>query len=241
MQIAVTELLMTETMTAMGMPDEGKHFNYALFGTFGLCCLLAGPGLPNIGALSSSPYALYSVATGLLFGLNMLFNQDELLAQYKFQGKRCYFLVFVQLFDRCGTLIERNTALIEKVSALIADGSADYKYWVTIIMYGIGTCLLVLVLQCLALSGSDRMTKMGFIRIGWCMSMCIMVCSALQKTFNAQAGLMQDNMVEFTIGPVDVALKGPDVNVILQFTGGLLAYREMVAGDKAELEKLKKN
>eukprot|EP01052_Picozoa_sp_SAG31_P021547 SAG31_NODE_1672_length_7564_cov_10.193704_9_plen_201_part_00 len=30
-------------------------------------------------------------------------------------GKGCYFLVFVQLFEKYGTLIERNTALIEKV------------------------------------------------------------------------------------------------------------------------------
>eukprot|EP01052_Picozoa_sp_SAG31_P037572 SAG31_NODE_4873_length_2893_cov_8.076951_2_plen_123_part_00 len=28
----------------------------------------------------------------------------------------CYFLVFVQLFEKYGTFIERNTALIEKVS-----------------------------------------------------------------------------------------------------------------------------
>eukprot|EP01052_Picozoa_sp_SAG31_P061129 SAG31_NODE_20235_length_580_cov_1.216216_1_plen_88_part_10 len=31
---------------------------------------------------------------------------------------RGYFLVFVQLFEKYGTLIERYTALIEKVSAL---------------------------------------------------------------------------------------------------------------------------
>eukprot|EP01052_Picozoa_sp_SAG31_P029972 SAG31_NODE_3032_length_4764_cov_2.873526_1_plen_161_part_00 len=31
-------------------------------------------------------------------------------------GKRSYFLVFVQLFEKDGTLIERNAALIEKVS-----------------------------------------------------------------------------------------------------------------------------
>eukprot|EP01052_Picozoa_sp_SAG31_P004793 SAG31_NODE_203_length_20490_cov_7.713256_6_plen_58_part_00 len=30
--------------------------------------------------------------------------------------KGCYFLVFVQLLEKYGTLIERNTALIEKVS-----------------------------------------------------------------------------------------------------------------------------
>eukprot|EP01052_Picozoa_sp_SAG31_P034687 SAG31_NODE_4087_length_3601_cov_3.169903_5_plen_379_part_01 len=34
-------------------------------------------------------------------------------------GKRSYFLVFAQLFERYGTLVERNTALIEEVSALI--------------------------------------------------------------------------------------------------------------------------
>eukprot|EP01052_Picozoa_sp_SAG31_P025257 SAG31_NODE_2204_length_6198_cov_3.698967_2_plen_437_part_00 len=34
-------------------------------------------------------------------------------------GKGCYFLVFVQLFEKYGTLIERYTALIEKLSALI--------------------------------------------------------------------------------------------------------------------------
>eukprot|EP01052_Picozoa_sp_SAG31_P021378 SAG31_NODE_1649_length_7638_cov_19.225096_5_plen_134_part_00 len=31
-------------------------------------------------------------------------------------GEGCYFLVFVQLFEKYGTLIERFTALIEKVS-----------------------------------------------------------------------------------------------------------------------------
>eukprot|EP01052_Picozoa_sp_SAG31_P007329 SAG31_NODE_349_length_17243_cov_7.408248_4_plen_324_part_00 len=31
-------------------------------------------------------------------------------------GEGCYFLVFVQLFEKYGTLIERNTGLIEKVS-----------------------------------------------------------------------------------------------------------------------------
>eukprot|EP01052_Picozoa_sp_SAG31_P036857 SAG31_NODE_4661_length_3058_cov_2.518756_1_plen_198_part_00 len=31
-------------------------------------------------------------------------------------GTGCYFLVFVQLFEKYGTLIERNTKLIEKVS-----------------------------------------------------------------------------------------------------------------------------
>eukprot|EP01052_Picozoa_sp_SAG31_P008979 SAG31_NODE_462_length_15340_cov_2.972968_10_plen_281_part_00 len=35
------------------------------------------------------------------------------------QGKGWYFLVFVGLFEKYGTLIERNTALIAKVSALI--------------------------------------------------------------------------------------------------------------------------
>eukprot|EP01052_Picozoa_sp_SAG31_P030087 SAG31_NODE_3057_length_4736_cov_28.760190_4_plen_220_part_00 len=35
---------------------------------------------------------------------------------FKESGKRSYFLVFVQLFEKYGTLIERNTALIEKVS-----------------------------------------------------------------------------------------------------------------------------
>eukprot|EP01052_Picozoa_sp_SAG31_P033062 SAG31_NODE_3690_length_3986_cov_1.671984_6_plen_407_part_00 len=32
------------------------------------------------------------------------------------QGEGCYFLVFVQLFEKYGALIERNTALIEKLS-----------------------------------------------------------------------------------------------------------------------------
>eukprot|EP01052_Picozoa_sp_SAG31_P059448 SAG31_NODE_18747_length_624_cov_0.880000_1_plen_73_part_10 len=36
--------------------------------------------------------------------------------EVQFRGKGCYFLVFVQLFEKYGTLIERNTALIEKVS-----------------------------------------------------------------------------------------------------------------------------
>eukprot|EP01052_Picozoa_sp_SAG31_P046510 SAG31_NODE_8926_length_1362_cov_1.548694_2_plen_372_part_00 len=35
-------------------------------------------------------------------------------------GERCYFLVFVQLFEKYGTLIERYTALIEKVPPCIA-------------------------------------------------------------------------------------------------------------------------
>eukprot|EP01052_Picozoa_sp_SAG31_P040762 SAG31_NODE_5990_length_2224_cov_1.195294_1_plen_187_part_00 len=43
---------------------------------------------------------------------------------------RGYFLVFVQLFEQCATLLERYTALIEKVSALIAfevNDSADLR------------------------------------------------------------------------------------------------------------------
>eukprot|EP01052_Picozoa_sp_SAG31_P005996 SAG31_NODE_272_length_18690_cov_14.520785_5_plen_215_part_00 len=43
-------------------------------------------------------------------------------------GKGCYFLVFVQLFEKYGTFIERNTALIEKVSALI-DVITTYIFW----------------------------------------------------------------------------------------------------------------
>eukprot|EP01052_Picozoa_sp_SAG31_P008871 SAG31_NODE_455_length_15433_cov_4.248728_6_plen_133_part_00 len=41
--------------------------------------------------------------------------------------KRCYFLVFVQLFEKCGTLIERYTALIEKVSALRGCHNGEIK------------------------------------------------------------------------------------------------------------------
>ena len=45
-------------------------------------------------------------------------GSDE-LAPVARRGKvRGYFLVFVQLFEKYGTLIERYTALIEKVSAL---------------------------------------------------------------------------------------------------------------------------
>eukprot|EP01052_Picozoa_sp_SAG31_P009273 SAG31_NODE_485_length_15021_cov_9.439791_2_plen_454_part_00 len=40
-------------------------------------------------------------------------------------GKCCYFLVSVQLFEKCGTLIEIYTALIEKVSALIVSRLKD--------------------------------------------------------------------------------------------------------------------
>eukprot|EP01052_Picozoa_sp_SAG31_P024574 SAG31_NODE_2099_length_6447_cov_8.302615_6_plen_207_part_00 len=40
-------------------------------------------------------------------------------AAHEILGKGCYFLGVVQLFEKYGTLIERNTALIEKVSALI--------------------------------------------------------------------------------------------------------------------------
>eukprot|EP01052_Picozoa_sp_SAG31_P014983 SAG31_NODE_948_length_10825_cov_9.412829_16_plen_226_part_00 len=38
-------------------------------------------------------------------------------------GEGCYFLVFVQLFEKYGTSIERYTALIEKVSAFIGNSS----------------------------------------------------------------------------------------------------------------------
>eukprot|EP01052_Picozoa_sp_SAG31_P020940 SAG31_NODE_1596_length_7800_cov_4.335801_6_plen_422_part_00 len=38
-------------------------------------------------------------------------------------GEGCYFLVFVQLFEKYGTLIERNRALIEKVSPCRPDGT----------------------------------------------------------------------------------------------------------------------
>eukprot|EP01052_Picozoa_sp_SAG31_P028654 SAG31_NODE_2784_length_5092_cov_10.113158_8_plen_127_part_00 len=38
-------------------------------------------------------------------------------------GKGRYFLVFVQLFEKYGTLIERNTALIEKVSSFRANAA----------------------------------------------------------------------------------------------------------------------
>eukprot|EP01052_Picozoa_sp_SAG31_P030742 SAG31_NODE_3180_length_4582_cov_2.985501_4_plen_57_part_00 len=41
------------------------------------------------------------------------------MGHYSTQGKGCYFLVFVQLLYKCGTLIERYTALIEKVSLCI--------------------------------------------------------------------------------------------------------------------------
>eukprot|EP01052_Picozoa_sp_SAG31_P000729 SAG31_NODE_21_length_34109_cov_60.598824_13_plen_143_part_00 len=37
-------------------------------------------------------------------------------------GKGFYFLVFVQLFEKYGTLIERNTALIERVSSFRRPG-----------------------------------------------------------------------------------------------------------------------
>eukprot|EP01052_Picozoa_sp_SAG31_P006174 SAG31_NODE_281_length_18584_cov_10.762564_13_plen_121_part_00 len=41
---------------------------------------------------------------------------------------RDYFLVFVQLFEKYGTLIERYTALIEKVSALIVQGCLAQRH-----------------------------------------------------------------------------------------------------------------
>eukprot|EP01052_Picozoa_sp_SAG31_P025337 SAG31_NODE_2215_length_6172_cov_3.268730_2_plen_166_part_00 len=46
------------------------------------------------------------------------------------QGEGCYFLVYVQLFEKHGTLIERNTALIEKVSLCsTARASAARSSW----------------------------------------------------------------------------------------------------------------
>eukprot|EP01052_Picozoa_sp_SAG31_P041686 SAG31_NODE_6389_length_2035_cov_1.978306_1_plen_233_part_10 len=72
-------------------------------------------------------------------------------------GKGCYFLVSVQLFEKCGTLIEIYMALIEKVSALIAvladnktllcvirmDGDSgcsthSYRYYAAIRSYDLG-------------------------------------------------------------------------------------------------------
>eukprot|EP01052_Picozoa_sp_SAG31_P004170 SAG31_NODE_170_length_21415_cov_8.230813_10_plen_143_part_00 len=50
----------------------------------------------------------------LTSGYTLLFA--EATAKYAFSGEGCCFLVFVQLFEKYGTLIERNTALIEKVS-----------------------------------------------------------------------------------------------------------------------------
>ena len=41
----------------------------------------------------------------------------EWVRRYESAGEGCYVLVFVQLFEKYGTLIERCTALIEKVSA----------------------------------------------------------------------------------------------------------------------------
>eukprot|EP01052_Picozoa_sp_SAG31_P007260 SAG31_NODE_344_length_17385_cov_58.217575_9_plen_98_part_00 len=38
------------------------------------------------------------------------------LTPSNYTGEGCYFLVFVQLFEKYGTSIERNTALSEKVS-----------------------------------------------------------------------------------------------------------------------------
>eukprot|EP01052_Picozoa_sp_SAG31_P021286 SAG31_NODE_1638_length_7672_cov_4.225142_8_plen_187_part_00 len=43
-------------------------------------------------------------------------------------GKGCYVLVFVQLFEKYGTLIERHTALIEKVSALTGTQTPAHHY-----------------------------------------------------------------------------------------------------------------
>eukprot|EP01052_Picozoa_sp_SAG31_P035922 SAG31_NODE_4402_length_3267_cov_1.552715_5_plen_159_part_00 len=50
-------------------------------------------------------------------GSNGIIDSDD--SDHEEIGKGCYFLVFVQLFEKYGTLIERYTALIEKVSALI--------------------------------------------------------------------------------------------------------------------------
>eukprot|EP01052_Picozoa_sp_SAG31_P035030 SAG31_NODE_4172_length_3511_cov_1.676143_3_plen_109_part_00 len=41
---------------------------------------------------------------------------DSVDGSFTGEGEGCYFLVFVQLFEKYGTIIERNTALIEKVS-----------------------------------------------------------------------------------------------------------------------------
>eukprot|EP01052_Picozoa_sp_SAG31_P021156 SAG31_NODE_1621_length_7724_cov_3.297049_5_plen_217_part_00 len=46
-------------------------------------------------------------------------------------GEGCYFLVSVQLFEKCGTLIGRYTALIEKVSASIV-------LWVLCLAWSVG-------------------------------------------------------------------------------------------------------
>eukprot|EP01052_Picozoa_sp_SAG31_P036828 SAG31_NODE_4653_length_3067_cov_27.573787_1_plen_226_part_00 len=49
-------------------------------------------------------------------------GKEALFARHPQMKVRGYFLVFVQLFEKYGTLIERYTALIEKVSALIRIG-----------------------------------------------------------------------------------------------------------------------
>eukprot|EP01052_Picozoa_sp_SAG31_P040384 SAG31_NODE_5833_length_2303_cov_2.727314_3_plen_55_part_00 len=51
-------------------------------------------------------------------------EEDERRAAFLAEtlGKGCCFLAFVQPFEKYGTLIERNTALIEKVSPCRASG-----------------------------------------------------------------------------------------------------------------------
>eukprot|EP01052_Picozoa_sp_SAG31_P010874 SAG31_NODE_605_length_13628_cov_24.848030_1_plen_177_part_00 len=80
-------------------------------------------------------------------------------------GKGCYFLIFVQLFEKYGTLIERNAALIEKVSPCsdlqLARDEAVFvarqgwrctvalRYSVKRWLQGTGACLIALgLLQC---------------------------------------------------------------------------------------------
>eukprot|EP01052_Picozoa_sp_SAG31_P035493 SAG31_NODE_4291_length_3376_cov_1.344522_2_plen_294_part_00 len=78
---------------------------------------LKGPSF-GLGAATKVIYAGASAG-----GLTTYLHCDAVAAMLpasdvRCLGKDCYFLVFVQLFEKDGTLIERNTALIEKVSAL---------------------------------------------------------------------------------------------------------------------------
>eukprot|EP01052_Picozoa_sp_SAG31_P017791 SAG31_NODE_1232_length_9211_cov_31.167581_5_plen_168_part_00 len=59
----------------------------------------------------------FDTALGYFFQINDYWTQG--MSGSEGAGEGCYFLVFVRLFEKHGTLIERNTALIEKVSTLI--------------------------------------------------------------------------------------------------------------------------
>eukprot|EP01052_Picozoa_sp_SAG31_P033804 SAG31_NODE_3867_length_3800_cov_23.537422_6_plen_176_part_00 len=84
--------------------------------------LLYDMGKMDVFAVGAALYRKNEAGTPLLFtvytaadtALAAMIAKDP--GEWGRDGEGCYFLVFVQLFEKYGTLIERNTALIEKVS-----------------------------------------------------------------------------------------------------------------------------